>query len=44
MIILSMNLPHLKCSEVAFGFPCNLGTEHCPGGTACVMAIQTSEN
>ena len=40
----SVYLPHLKCSEVALGFPCNLGTKHWPGGTACVVAIHTSEN
>ena len=36
-------LPHFRCKEVAFGFPCGLGGAHCPGLTGSVQMWQTSE-
>ena len=36
-------IPHFKCREVAFGFPCGLGGAHCPGQTGSVQMWQMSE-
>ena len=44
IIYIVSNLLHLRCSDVALGLPCNLGAWHCPGGTACVVVTQGSEN